>query len=75
MALIIRVLDEGEPVITTPVAMLFDGSIRRNEFTDHRGEISIDPCPGSSVHLTINGVDHGVHVCYDGMELNIDRSE
>jgi hypothetical protein len=75
MALIIRILDEGEPVIHVPVVMFFDGSQRIERVTDDNGEIELNPCPGSSVHLTIDGDPHGIEICYDGMELEIDRSE
>jgi hypothetical protein len=73
--LLIRITDEGEPVTTAPVSMQFDGWRRIEQFTDHNGEIRVEPCLGSAVHLTINGTDHGVHICHDGMELDIDLSD
>ena len=76
MALTIRILDEGEPVINTSVVMIFDGSIRIEDFTDIHGEIQVEPCRGSTVHLTVDGVaQNGVELCHDGMELELDRSE
>jgi hypothetical protein len=73
MAFTIRIVDEeGEPVTTTPVVMMFDGSKRVEDLTDHNGEVSVDPVPGSSVHVTVNGVDHGVHICYDMAEVEIE---
>jgi hypothetical protein len=72
MSLIIRITDEDKPVITVPVALQFDGVTRVDAVTDYKGEITLDPCPGSAVHLTIDGVDHGVRICHDGMVLTVE---
>jgi hypothetical protein len=75
MAARIRIIDEGDPISNVPVVLLFDGVIRRDAITDNSGEIIVDPCPWSSVHVTINGMDHGFHFCGDGLDVEIDRSE
>jgi hypothetical protein len=75
MAMTIRITDEGEPVVNAPVVMLFDGMIRKDAWTDLEGKITFEQSPGSSVHLTVSGIDHGVRYCGDGLDVDLELSE
>jgi hypothetical protein len=73
MAFAVRVLNEdGDPVRTVPIVAMFNGANRIEGVTNFNGEVVYDPCPGVNVHLTVNGVHRGVHVCYDGTEVEIE---
>jgi hypothetical protein len=73
MALIITVTHRGatEPVTNVPLVLTFNGSLRMEGFTNNNGDWSVDTCPGANVHVTVNGIDKGIHACYDGLELQI----
>jgi hypothetical protein len=73
MAFVIRALnEEGEPVENVALVLMFNGVDRREAFTNERGEVRFDHCPGINVHITADGIAKDVFPCYDGKEITIE---
>lgn len=72
MALLIKVIHQGDPVSLAPVEFFFDGIRRYERHTDEHGEVHFHPCPGSNVHVAVSGKRQGVYTCRDGGTVTVE---